>query len=155
AGIADSLKKLEESLVQIADAASLSVYDHGFLVNDSRDVRVLQFDWRDGSTKLLGGEGKGPGEYKYPLGVSSNSEGDTVIVYDASLFRSTIFVNGDVDSTIVSSRSSMSGYNDVLFHSNEIYLNVPAIESPKLISVPLSSEFQTKSSHLSEVKENW
>jgi hypothetical protein len=152
-GIADSLRKLEESLVQIADAGSLSAYDHGFLVSDIRDVRVVQFDWRDGSTRIIGGVGQGPGEYMRPRGVSVNSEGDTVIVYDTNLHRYTIFVSDAVDSTIVSSR--VSGFNDILYHSNKIYLNAPTIDSPKITSVPLRSGMPVFNSHLSEVKENW
>lgn len=152
-GIADSLRKLEESLVQIADAGSISAYDHGFLISDIRDVRVIQFDWRDGSTRILGGVGQGPGEYMRPRGVSSNSGGDTVIVYDTNLHRYTTFVNGLIDSTIVSTR--VSGFNDIMYHTNKIIMNAPAIESPKITSVPLRSGIQASTSHLSEVKENW
>jgi len=146
--LADSLVVLER---MISQAGSITTHVDGFVLLDDRNPQVVTYSWIDGKIEILGGVGQGPGEYMRPRGVTSSQRGDTIAIYDGSMFRYSIFVNGSIDTTLASERIS---FVDMIWNNGSIIVNAPDINKPKLSNVPYLLDSERYDSDLSDIFEN-
>ena len=90
--------RAEADRLALFGAGDLASTDSGYVVLDSGSDRLLLFDRELNLARIVGGEGSGPGEFRFPTRLAR--WGDTIVVLDVNLRRVSRFsLEGDFIST--------------------------------------------------------